>query len=379
MNCRFGRPLHLALALTLALALPLTLLLTSAAPLAAADPELMRLTRSDANFLLGVRLADVAASPLVKTLLDEALASNPQWGAVLAMGSNPLAGFDEVLISANIDTQSPQEPKDALVLLRGTLDAARLEKVFCTTGCDREQYRGLDMIKLERKDADTPGYLVLLDAQYAALGERPAVLAAIDRHRKGTPASLSPAMQGWIDRLGRYHLWVAARGPFHAPQAAEPGPASMAFGAASKMEGFGLGLLLESDVSLAVELESSSDQDSTELYEMVQGLLALGRMSQQRDQAQAEPGAFDLLENLKLTNAGRVVSASLTIPQRELTKQLRAKIEQRQQPEPAVEAQLHPENTQAAAVRPAPRKRPSNSIRVYGLNPRALEYPLTPK
>ena len=365
MDCRLFRTTVLSLALAL--------------PLAGADPELMRLTRSDANFLLGVSLRDIAASPLVKTLLDEALASNPQWEAVLATGASPLAGFDEVLIAANIDTQSPQEPKDALVLLRGSLDAGRLEKMFCSTGCDREQYRGLEMIKLERKDADTPGYLVLLDGQYAAVGERPAVLGAIDRHRKGTPAALSPAMQGWIDRLGRYHVWVAARGPFNTPATAEPGPASMAASAASKMEGFGLGLLLESDVSLAVELESVSEQDAKQLYETVQGLLALGRMSRQQEQAPGEAGGFDLLENLKLTNAGRVVSASLTIPQKELTKQLRAKLEARQQAEPAVEAELHANQPQAAAARLSSRRRPTNSIRVYGLNPRAVEYPLTPK
>ena len=237
------------------------------------------------------------------------------------------------------------------------------------------------MIKLERQGADTPGYLVQLDAQYAVLGERPAVLAAIDRHRKGTPAALNPAMQSWVDRLGRYHFWVAAKGPFHTPDgAAEPGPASMAASAASKMEGFGLGILLESDVSLSLELESTSDQDARQLFETVQGLLALGRMSSRRDQAQDEPAAFDLLENLKLANAGRVVSASLTIPQRELTKQLRAKLEQkRDQAEPAVEAELHPERPQTAAVRTAARRRPSNSIRVYGLKPRAVEYPLTPK
>jgi hypothetical protein len=366
MDCRQIGPILLALALAL--------------PLAGADPELMRLTRPDANFLLGVRVSDVAASPLVRTLLDEALASKPEWAGALAMGPNPLAGFDEVLIAANVDTASPQEPKDALVLLRGALDVERLEKVFCSSACDHEQYRGLDMIKLERKDADTPGYLALLNAHYAVLGERPAVLGAIDRHRKGTPASLSPAMQGWIDRLGRYHLWVAARGPFNAPSTAEPGPAAMAAGAASKMEGFGLGLLLESDVSLAVELESVSDADAKQLYEMVQGLLALGRMSRQQEQAQAEPGAFDLLENLKLTNAGRLVSASLTIPQRELTKQLRAKLETKSEPDqPAVEAELRPEHPQAAAARPAARRRPSNSIRVYGIQPRAVEYPLTPK
>jgi hypothetical protein len=363
MNCRQIAPIVLALAL----------------PLAAADPELIRMAKSDANFMLGVHLREIAASPLVQTLLDEALASKPEWGAVLASaGPNPLAGFDEVLIAANIDARSPQEPKDALILLRGSLDLKRLEEVFCSSGCDREQYRGLEMIKLERKDADTPGYLVLLDGQYAALGERPAVLGAIDRYRKGTPAELSPAMQSWVDRLGRYHFWIAAKGPFNTPDNAEAGPASMVAGAASKMEGFGLGLLLQNDVSLSVELESVSDQDAKQLYETVQGLLALGRMSRQQEQAQAEPGAFDLLENLKLTNAGRVVSASLTIPQKELTRQLRAKFEERQQADAAVAAELHAENPQPVA-RPSARRHPSNSIRVYGLKSRAVEYPLTAK
>ena len=88
MNCRQIRPIVLALALTL--------------PLAAADPELIRLTRPDANFLLGARLSDIAASPLVKTLLDEALDSKPEWGVGPGLaGTNPLEGFDEVLISAN--------------------------------------------------------------------------------------------------------------------------------------------------------------------------------------------------------------------------------------------------------------------------------------
>jgi hypothetical protein len=154
----------------------------------------------------------------------------------------------------------------------------------------------------------------------------------------------------------------------------------MAAGAASKLEGFGLGLLVGNDVSLALELESASTKDATELYEMAQGLLAMARMGQQQEQATAGPGAFDLLESLKLTNAGRVVSASLKIPQRELNRQLRAKLEEKHEAsEPALEAGLHPESAPRSAARVAPRSRPSNSIRVYGLEPRAVEYPLTPK
>lgn len=355
-------------------------------PLAAADAELLRLTRSDVNFLLGVRLREIAASPLVRTMLDEALASKPELQALGGMvGSNPLEGFDELLIAANIDTQSPQDPKDALIVFSGALDPKRLEGIFCGEGCEREKYRNLELIKVERKDADTPGFLVLLDGRYAALGERPAVMRAIERYQNRAPAAFGPEMQSWIDRLGRYHFWLAAKGPFDAPAPSEPGPAMMAAGAVSKLEGFGLGLLLDNDVSLSVELESVSSKDATELYDTAQGLLALARMSQQNQAGQPEPtssapGAFDLLENLKLTNTGRVVSASLTIPQRELTRQLRAKLEQnRQDDQPALEAGLHAEDTPEPTVRVAPRSRPSNSIRVYGLQPRAVEYPLTPK
>jgi hypothetical protein len=127
-----------------------TFLLTAALtlPLGAADAELLRLTRSDVNFLLGVRLSDIAASPLVRTMLDEALASKPEWQAAAGMmGSNPLEGFDEVLIAANIDTQSPQDPKDALIVFSGALDRQRLEGIFCGEGCDREQYRDVELRK----------------------------------------------------------------------------------------------------------------------------------------------------------------------------------------------------------------------------------------
>jgi hypothetical protein len=359
------------------------LLLTAALalPLGAADAELLRLTRPDVNFLLGVRLSDIAASPLVRTMLDEALASKPELQALSGMvGTNPLEGFDELLVAANIDAQSPQDPKDALVVFSGALDPKRLEGIFCSEGCEREPYGNLELLKVERKDADTPGYLAVLDGRYAALGERPAVLRAIDRFRKGSAASFGPEMRSWIDRLGRYHLWLAAKGPFNPPSADEPGPAMMAAGAASKLKGVGLGLLLEDDVSLALELESGSAQDATELYEMAQGLLAMARMGQQQEQPAAGPGSFDLLKSLKLTNAGRVVSASLTIPQRELNRQLRAKLEEkRDEAGPELEAGLHAESHDAPAVRVAPRSRPSNSIRVYGIQPRAVEYPLTPK
>jgi hypothetical protein len=369
-----------------------------ALPLAATDENLLRLTRPDPNFILGVRLTEVSRSPLVKTMIEEALASKPEWQTMLAAAGatspqdalkSPLSlieGFDEILVTANVDGRSPQEPKDVLVLFRGAFSQGRLEKMFCGDGCERAKHRGFELIKVERKDADAAGYLVVLDDQYAALGERPAVERAIERYRSQTPAALSPTMQGWVDRLGRYHLWMAAKGPFHTPGSEEPGPAAMAATAAAKMEGFGLGLLLDRDVSLSVELESASDDDARQLYEMVQGVVALGRASGLPDPAPAASGpagsgAFNLLENLKVANAGRVVSASLTIPQRELTRQMLAKLkERRPQGEPASDAGLRAGGMRRpAAVAIAGGTSQPGVIRVYGLATRPVEYPLTSK
>jgi hypothetical protein len=394
----------------------IAVLLVLSLPLAATDAGLLRLTRSDVNLMLGIHVGDIAGSPLVETMLAEALASNPQWAPVLSLGGrNPLEGLDELLFSANIDAHSPQEPKDALVLFRGSVGEGRLEQLFCSEGCEREPYRNFELLKVEREDADTPGYLVVLDAQYAALGERPAVLRTIERHQKQAAAEISPTMQSWVDRLGRYHLWVAAKGPFPTGGEPEAGPAALAATAAAKMEGFGLGLLLDRDVSLAVELESSSEQDAQQLYEMLQGLLALTRLSQQQEQA--EPAAFDPLEKLEVTNTGRVVSALLTIPQRELTEQLLAKLDEKRQAgdEPAGAGELRasseasneaePRTSNEAGPRassgamphtngpakpranssplPSPQARPAvrrqSVIRVYGLAPRPAEYPLTPR
>ena len=168
-------------------------------------------------------------------------------------------------------------------------------------------------------------------------------------------------MQAWIERVSSHHIWLAARGPFE--KSSPAGQAQPMAAALSKVDGFSLGMTLDREVLLALEVHSFTEQDAQGLYEMVQGLLAMSQMQAQP----AEAGAFNLLEHLRLSRQGRVLSASLRVPQAELARQLKTQVAQHQsQPQP-----------DEPATRPAPRR--EGGIRIHGLEPQAVEYPLTPR
>lgn len=336
-------------------------------PLQAADPVLLNLAHSDANFMMGIRVSEIASSPVVRAALDEAARSQHEWSALLTkLGGNPLRDIHEVLITAQIDERAAdKDPKDTLVLIRGALGAGRFVEMMCAKGCDTEVHGNHEVVRIPSDDGDEPPYFVALDEQYAALGERSAILGLVSRGARQTAPAFGQAMQSWVDRVGSHHIWVAARGPFQAPSKAGAAGSMPAIGAMAKLDGVGLGVTLERDMQLALELHSVTEKDAAQLYQMAQGLLAMSQMSAQ--QPQAEPSAARFLESLQLNLDGRVLSASLRIPQSELAKQIRTQVAQQRQ---GGEAPAQP-----AAVRPAPRR--PGGILIHGLESKAVEYPVT--
>ncbi len=333
-------------------------------PLKATDEGLLKLAHPDANFMMGIQVSEIARSAVVQAILEEAMRSQGEWPERLRMlGGNPLEGLDEVLVTARVGNAASENnvAKDTLVLIRGAVGAGRWNQLLCAKGCDTETYRDLEVIRVNGDDPANPGYFVALDAEHAALGERQPVLGVIDRQVKETESVFGRRMQEWIERVNSHQIWLAARGPFE--QSSPAGKAQPVAAAISKVDGFSLGMTLDREVLLALEVHSFSEQDAQGLYEMVQGLLAMSQMQAQP----AEAGAFNLLEHLRLSRQGRVLSASLRVPQAELTKQLKTQVaEHRSQPQ-----------NEAAAPRPAPRR--EGGIRVYGLEPEAVEYPLSPR
>ena len=183
-------------------------------PCGANGQSLAHLAPSDANMMIGIRMADFASSSLAQRMWQEAMSSKPEIEQFLSlMGPNPLTLIDEILITASITDASQMDKADALVLVSGRFDETQLVDVLCQKGCETEMYRGFQLRKALGQD-EGPSHFVMLDTGELALGSRELVRGAIERRALGAPATFSGGMTDWINRLGRRHIWVAASGPF---------------------------------------------------------------------------------------------------------------------------------------------------------------------
>jgi|GEM_PF-2358429 len=348
-------------------ALP-ALLLAFAAPLAAVDPGLMDLAGPETNFVLGVRVAAISDSPLVKGMLTEAAEGEAGLGGLLeAMGENPLEGLEEVLLLGHLDPGQSNEEMDGLLLARGNFAGDRVQKAFCSEGCTEESYSGERLFHGKHEGEEAT--FVKLSERYAAAGKAARVKALLQRRAVGAKPQLASELNDWVRGLDKHHLWLAAKGPFEAPSSEGGGPPVGQM--VEKLTGLGLGITLGDDVEIGLQVEAESDEAAVELHTMTQGLLMLFSMGGEQQGAKPNDAAA-LLKNLQLRREGGRVFADLRIPADQLEKTVRAGIA-----DAAEGAEAAPETaTGVGGVRPAkpqtgpltPAKpRSKGPIRIYGL------------
>ena len=331
-------------------------------PCGANGQSLAHLAPSDANMMIGIRMADFASSSLAQRMWQEAMSSKPEIEQFLSlMGPNPLTLIDEILITASITDASQMDKADALVLVSGRFDETQLVDVLCQKGCETEMYRGFQLRKALGQD-EGPSHFVMLDTGELALGSRELVRGAIERRALGAPATFSGGMTDWINRLGRRHIWVAASGPFsQAPASGDDAGGQMMSNMASKVDGFGLGVNVSGDIEMSLELRTTTEQDAQQFHDMIQGFIAMAKASDQ------QPEAKEFLDKLRLSRDGRILAAQMSISQADIERQL-AQRGQQDQPAGSARAQRRP-------VPPPPPKRRSGGIRIYGLGEKPLEVP----
>ncbi len=336
-------------------------------PCGANGQNLARLAPSDANMMIGIRMADFVSSPLAQRMWQEAMSSKPEIEQFLSlMGPNPLTLIDEILITASITDASQMDKADALVLASGRFDEVQLVDVLCQKGCETEMYRGFQLRKALGQD-EGPSHFVMLDTGELALGSRELVRGAIERRALGAPAAFSGGMTDWINRLGRHHIWVAFSGPFsQAPASGDGAGGQMMWNMASKVDGFGLGVNVSDGIEMSLDLRTTTEQDARQFHDMIQGFIAMAKASEQK------PEAREFLDKLNLSRDGRVLSAHMSISQADIERQL---AQRGQQDQPAGSPRA--ERPSAAPPPPPPPKRRSGGIRIYGLGDEPLEVPTT--
>ncbi len=328
------------------------LLLLAAAPQAspAADPALLGLADPASNFVIGIDVQALAASPLAQEALLKAQTENPTWGQALgALGPDPLSRVQEVLIAGNVE--QAREDSKGLVLIKGDFASDDWMSFACQAGCSSESYRGFTVQGLQ--NADKPSAFVRLDASYVALGTPDQVRGVVDRKASGAGSSFAGQVQGWTSNAGRHHVWVAAKGPFDMPHAGED---PMGMSGIAKLDAFGMGLTLGEDLEVGLELRSISAAESLQLHQSLQGLLMMVSM-----RAQQDPDTAALLQGLTIAQSARTVNASLRVPGY-LLKRMAEKRSRQATPDTAAAWQTEP-----SQPTPRPRQPRQGIIRIDGL------------
>ena len=368
---------------------PLILLasLLLAAPAAAVDPALLDLAPPDANFVIGIRVTDIVRSPLVSGMIDDAKAGSPEIGMLFGGpdGGGAIEGLEEILIVGRAEPEGDADAEDdSLALLRGDFTSPLWTDFICSEGCETSEYQGFEI--RSGHATDKPADFVALDARYAAVGAPARVREAIDRRQRGERSAFAAAVSQWSEGLGRRPLWLAATGPFDVPQESMGG---MAIPGMDQIEGLGLGLDLGQDLDVVLELRTRDETAARELYDSLQGLLALFALTAQSEAGEDGEGAnpqaeiAGLLESLNLRQEARVLHASLRIPASEVEKRFAEGLVTFDEAagdgaEDGGSISVFG-SEQGTTVEPSSQGSREGVIRIYGLEQEAVEVPSGPQ
>jgi hypothetical protein len=175
---------------------PVVALLLSAIPAAASDTTLPDYLPSETTAVIGIQVRGI-----VDFLQSQSVSGEWKTTGTQLMSKNPLPGFDPLkdLDEMVITTTGKGQNPEALILLRGRFDVARLP-------ASATNYHGVPVVSIsDPQDPKKKGAIAILDASNAIAGEARLVEAAIDR-RGGS--GLTEALAARIEPLrSKYAIW----------------------------------------------------------------------------------------------------------------------------------------------------------------------------
>jgi hypothetical protein len=211
---------------------------------------------------------------------------------------------------------------NGLVVARGRFNATQLETLAREHGGVVEDYKGKRLIKIsdthidvdrqdppvsEHRGGDHTGMLAFLEPGLVAIGSETAIKGAIDAQLTAQSITSNGDMMELVADIDRgNNAWAVGRFDALAGQAKLPAeiasrlPAVKTFAVMSHIDG---------GVSGSFRAEAKDDESAENLRQVVQGFLAMGRLTSAND-----PKATAVLNSLQLSGRGKTVVLSFAIP-----------------------------------------------------------------
>lgn len=221
--------------------------------------------------------------------------------------------IDYVVAAASAVGTAEGSPAPAgLVIARGRFNITQLESLARQHGGVVEEYKGKRLIKAAAGHDDTgtgrhphPVTLAFLEPGLVAIGQEASIKSAIDAQLTAHSITSNSEIMELISDidLGN-NAWAVGRFDSLAAQAKLPAEIASKLPA---VKNFAVMTHIDGGITGSFRAETKDDASAENLRQVVQGLLALGRMTN-------DPKATALMNSLHLTGTGKTVRLSFAVP-----------------------------------------------------------------
>jgi hypothetical protein len=218
----------------------------------------------------------------------------------------------DYVVAAMTSSETGVKDPNGLVVARGRFNTTQLEGLARDHGGVVEEYKGKRLIKASPSHDDTGSgdhphsvMLAFLEPGLVGIGSERAIKSAIDAQLTAHSITSNNEMMELIADidLGN-NAWAVGRFDAIANQAKIPADIAIKLPA---VKTFAVMTHIDGGVTGSLRAETKDDASADNLRQVVQGLLALGRMSN-------DPKATALMNSLQLSGSGKTVKLSFSVP-----------------------------------------------------------------
>jgi hypothetical protein len=204
-----------------------------------------------------------------------------------------------------------------LVVARGRFNTTQLETLIREHGGVVEEYKGKRLVKASavkaESEIDVPSQgrhphtivLAFLEPGLVGIGSEEAIKSSIDAQLSARSITSNNEMMELVADIDNgNNAWAVGRFDAIASQAHLPAEVASRMPA---VKNFAVMTHIDGGISGTLRAETRDDQSAENLRQVVQGLLALGRM-------QNDPKASAVINSLQLSGSGHTVALSFAVP-----------------------------------------------------------------
>lgn len=218
------------------------------------------------------------------------------------------------------DAQAPAGGAGGLVVARGRFNTTQLETLVREHGGVVEEYKGKRLVKASDHGSNSvnvgpdgttvskPAHIIclaFLEPGLVGIGSEEAIKSAIDAQLSAHSITSNNEMMELVSDIDNgNNAWAVGRFDAIASQAHLPAEVASRIPA---VKTFAVMTHIDGGISGTLRAQTRDDQSAENLRQVMQGLLALGRM-------QNDPKAAAIVNSLQLTGSGRTVNLSFAVP-----------------------------------------------------------------